>query len=73
MEGGTGRNIFLFLRIDHFIRVSESGIKDPINVIKLKKYGFNGFLMGEHFMQSANPHLKCAEFIKSLKKLEEVQ
>ena len=54
----------------NFIKVSESGINDPQNIIQLKEYGFVGFLIGEYFMQSANPHLKCAGFIKSLKKLE---
>ncbi len=55
---------------DNFVKVSESGINDPIRVLELKKYGFQGFLIGEYFMQSANPHLKCSEFIKTLKKLE---
>lgn len=55
-----------------FIKVSESGINDPQNIIQLKKFGFEGFLIGEYFMQSANPHLKCASFIKSLKKMEAV-
>jgi len=55
---------------DNFVKVSESGINDPISVLELKKYGFQGFLIGEYFMQSANPHLKCYEFIKTLKKLE---
>lgn len=56
---------------DDFVKVSESGINDPQNIILLKNYGFKGFLIGEYFMKSANPHLKCAEFITSLKKLEE--
>ncbi len=55
---------------DDFIKVSESGINDPAKIIELKEYGFQGFLMGEYFMQSATPHLKCAEFIKSLKIME---
>jgi indole-3-glycerol phosphate synthase len=56
---------------DEFVKVSESGINDPQSIIQLKEYGFAGFLIGENFMQSANPHLKCAKFIKSLKSLEE--
>jgi len=56
-----------------FVKVSESGINDPKHIIQLKEHGFEGFLMGEYFMQSANPHLKCASFIKSLKKLEDAQ
>jgi len=54
----------------NFIKVSESGINDPQNIIQLKEFGYQGFLMGEYFMQSANPHLKCASFIKTLKKME---
>ena len=56
-----------------FVKVSESGINDPAKIIELKEHGFEGFLIGEYFMQSANPHLKCAEFIKSIKKLEETR
>ena len=54
-----------------FIRVSESGINDPENILKLKKFGYQGFLMGEYFMQAADPHLKCVDFIKALKAMEE--
>lgn len=58
---------------DDFIKVSESGINHPENILDLKGFGFQGFLIGEYFMQSANPHLKCAEFIKKLKKMEEAR
>lgn len=58
---------------DDFVKVSESGINNPENVVHLKQYGYQGFLMGEHFMRSADPHLRCADFIKELKKLEETE
>ncbi len=53
-----------------FIKVSESGINDPNTIIELKEYGFDGFLIGEYFMQSDKPYQKCATFIDSIKKLE---
>ncbi|NPA44504.1 MAG: indole-3-glycerol-phosphate synthase TrpC, partial [Chlorobi bacterium] len=40
---------------DNCVKVSESGINNPENIIKLKEHGFNGFLIGENFMKSANP------------------
>ncbi|HCD88873.1 MAG TPA: indole-3-glycerol phosphate synthase TrpC, partial [Algoriphagus sp.] len=38
-----------------FIKISESGISDPNTLIKLKKAGFDGFLIGENFMKSSRP------------------
>ncbi len=55
---------------DNFIKVSESGLSQPETIIKLKQAGFKGFLIGEYFMQSATPHLKCKDFIKAINKLE---
>lgn len=53
-----------------FIKVAESGISDPREVIKLKKAGFQGFLMGQRFMETSAPHKACAKFIEEVKKLE---
>lgn len=53
-----------------FIKVSESGISDPANIMKLKKVGFEGFLIGETFMKASRPEESCADFIQQLKKLE---
>ena len=51
---------------DSFVKVAESGI-DSVEVIKdLKLSGFKGFLMGEHFMKTADPAKACANFIKQL-------
>jgi indole-3-glycerol phosphate synthase len=38
-----------------FIRIAESGINDVENIRYLKQYGFEGFLIGEHFMKDQNP------------------
>ena len=49
---------------DNFVKIAESGI-DSVEVVKdLKTHGFKGFLMGEHFMKTADPAKACAEFIK---------
>lgn len=54
------------------VKISESGISDPQSIIELKEHGFNGFLIGETFMKTANPHLTCAEFIRKIERLEEL-
>lgn len=48
------------------IKIAESGINDPQVVNKLKIHGFNGFLIGEHFMKNSDPGSKCQQFIKAL-------
>lgn len=47
-------------------KISESGISHPDAVIELKKYGYQGFLMGEAFMKQPSPELACEEFINSI-------
>ncbi|KIX22746.1 indole-3-glycerol phosphate synthase [Flavobacterium sp. 316] len=48
---------------DEFVKVSESGI-ETVDVIKeLQQFGYQGFLMGEHFMKTENPGLAAKEFI----------
>lgn len=53
---------------DQFIKVSESGIDTPGQILELKKYGFQGFLMGEKFMKHSRPEQACKEFIGELEK-----
>jgi len=48
------------------VKVSESGISDPVTVKALRSAGFRGFLMGEHFMKTADPGLSLHEFITAL-------
>lgn len=52
---------------DDFTKVSESGISDPSTIGELKKYGFEGFLIGETFMKNGRPERAAKEFIKQLK------
>lgn len=49
-----------------FVKVTESGLSNPETVKKLRKYGFEGFLIGETFMQSGRPEKAAKEFIKQL-------
>ena len=51
---------------DHVVKVSESGIESVDTIIDLKKYGYQGFLMGQNFMQRERPDLACREFIEAL-------
>lgn len=52
-----------------FVKVSESGINDPAVVVDLMKHGFEGFLIGEYFMQKGSPEKACRDFVKQLKAL----
>ncbi|MCY1234884.1 Indole-3-glycerol phosphate synthase [compost metagenome] len=49
-----------------FVKISESGINTPEDIQKLKKYGFEGFLVGESFMKTNNPGLALEKFIKEI-------
>ena len=51
---------------DDFAKVSESGISSVESVIELREYGFQGFLIGEHFMKNDDPQKNTSEFIKKL-------
>ncbi len=48
------------------VRISESGISSPETVLRLRKHGFRGFLMGENFMRRPDPAAALAEFLKEL-------
>jgi len=51
---------------DDFVKVSESGIGSIEAIQELKKYGFQGFLMGEYFMKTENPGKSALTFINQL-------
>lgn len=37
------------------VRIAESGIQHPEDVVTFRKYGFEGFLIGERFMKEPDP------------------
>jgi indole-3-glycerol phosphate synthase len=49
-----------------FVKVAESGLSDPAQVIRLRQVGYQGFLMGQRFMETAQPEKACARFIEQL-------
>ena len=55
---------------NHVVKVSESGIEKTETILELKKYGYQGFLMGQNFMQHNSPERACKEFIDELNRLE---
>lgn len=54
---------------DDFVKVSESGINDPQVVSDLMDHGFEGFLIGEYFMQHGTPSAACGSFIRQIRAL----
>ncbi|MDN5199825.1 indole-3-glycerol phosphate synthase TrpC [Fulvivirgaceae bacterium BMA10] len=56
---------------EQYIKVSESGISDPQKIVELSNHGFQGFLMGEHFMHHSRPEKACYDFIHELKVLKQ--
>ncbi|MBS1542676.1 MAG: indole-3-glycerol phosphate synthase TrpC [Bacteroidetes bacterium] len=53
---------------DSFVKVSESGIESPAVIQELRQTGYEGFLIGQTFMQATDPGRAAKEFIGSLKK-----
>jgi len=54
---------------DNFVKVSESGISDVNSIKTLQGFGYNGFLIGEHFMKTENAGESCQKFISELNKM----
>lgn len=55
------------------VKVSESGIESVEAILDLKTYGYEGFLMGQNFMQHSRPEAAAMEFISDLRKAEKVK
>ena len=53
-----------------YVKVSESGISKAEVVNDLQGYGYEGFLIGEAFMQHSRPEQACADFIQELQMLK---
>ena len=49
-----------------FVKVSESGISSIEAISELKPYGYQGFLIGENFMKTANAGQAAKEFISKI-------
>jgi indole-3-glycerol phosphate synthase len=55
------------------VKVSESGISSPDTISELRKFGYEGFLMGENFMKHSSPEVAAMEFMIELKKVESLK
>jgi indole-3-glycerol phosphate synthase len=55
------------------IKISESGITDVDTIIRLRQYGFKGFLIGESFMKHADPSIAFADFVNTLKAASKIE
>jgi indole-3-glycerol phosphate synthase len=51
---------------ESFVKISESGIKHEQDIIDLKHTGYDGFLLGEHFMKTDSPGETAKAFMNSL-------
>jgi len=49
-----------------FLKISESAISNPETIRLLKSVGYNGFLIGENFMRTANPGRAMMDFVKEI-------
>jgi indole-3-glycerol phosphate synthase len=57
---------------DEVVKVSESGLNDPNAIVELKNAGYEGFLIGEHFMKHAEPGKACKEFVERVAHIEDL-
>ena len=51
---------------NEFLKISESAISNTSIIKELKAAGFNGFLIGENFMKTANPGAAMDQFVREL-------
>lgn len=52
------------------IKIAESGIQTPEDIILLQNTGFDGFLIGELFMRAVSPEAACRNFIRKVRNLQ---
>jgi indole-3-glycerol phosphate synthase len=48
------------------VKIAESGINSPADVVNFRAHGFEGFLIGERFMREADPGLAFREFVQQI-------
>jgi indole-3-glycerol phosphate synthase len=52
------------------LRIAESGIREPEDVVRCRSIGFEGFLIGERFMKENDPGLAFKSFADQIKRVE---
>ncbi len=48
------------------VKIAESGIKQPSDVLRMREIGYDGFLIGTTFMKNTNPAKACRKFSDQL-------
>ena len=51
---------------ENTVKIAESGINNPKKIMDLKAHGFDGFLIGENFMKTAEPEITAKKFIEQI-------
>jgi indole-3-glycerol phosphate synthase len=51
---------------ERFVKISESGLSSPETIFYLREHGYQGFLIGESFMKTADPVEACKKLIKEI-------
>ena len=54
------------------LKISESGIEDPQSIVKLRRSGFQGFLIGTYFMRQDDPGEALAAFIRKTREIDDL-
>lgn len=49
-----------------YVKISESGISTVEDIVRLKQNGFEGFLIGENFMKTADPGKYMKQFVAKI-------
>lgn len=52
------------------VAVSESGLDAPAIVVELAEHGYQGFLIGQRFMESPQPEKAARTFIQDIKRIK---
>lgn len=58
---------------ESFIKVSESGIDNPTTIQELRDVGYQGFLIGQVFMEQDQPEVACKNFMDALRRVTSVK
>jgi indole-3-glycerol phosphate synthase len=49
-----------------YVKIAESGISNPNDILRLRNAGYKGFLIGGQFMTQPDPAQACAAFISQI-------